>query len=162
MDTKNDGPKSTWADCLIRTLFKVGHPVYRRLKPFLFPITRGSCLAIWCQGQVLVIKNSYLPYYSFPGGGIAPGEQPLVAAVRECFEEVGIRTAPEHVKLDFVEELRWKNTLDTVWVYHVRLEKWPDVRIDNREVISASFMDPSTALRHRLFPPVRKHIERRV
>lgn len=159
MDRKIE-PLPTGVDYFIRTLFWVGHPIYRSLKPLFFPTTRGACVAIWCNGQVLVIKNSYVPYYSFPGGGIASGEVPQGAALRECFEEVGVRIHPERMTLDFVEELRWRNTLDTVWVFHVQLDKRPLIRIDNREVISASFMKPDEALGRRLFPPVRKHIER--
>lgn len=42
-------------------------------------------------GQALIVKANYKPYWTFPGGIIDKGETPLQAAIRETFEEVGIR-----------------------------------------------------------------------
>lgn len=42
-------------------------------------------------GRLLVVKANYKPYWTVPGGVIDEGETPKQAAVREVFEEVGIR-----------------------------------------------------------------------
>jgi len=45
-------------------------------------------------GQVMIIKANYKPYWTFPGGIIDPGETPKEGAIRETFEEVGVRIDP--------------------------------------------------------------------
>lgn len=42
-------------------------------------------------GNVLIVRNSYLKQWSLPGGVIDPGETPRAAAVREVDEEIGVR-----------------------------------------------------------------------
>lgn len=51
-------------------------------------------------GQVLIVKSSYKPYWTFPGGIIDPHETPKEGAIRETFEEVGIVVDPQ--KIEFV------------------------------------------------------------
>lgn len=41
--------------------------------------------------RLLIVKANYKPYWTVPGGIIDEGETPKQAAVREVFEEVGIR-----------------------------------------------------------------------
>lgn len=43
------------------------------------------------KGRLLVVKATYKPYWTVPGGLIDTGETPKRTAVREVFEEVGIR-----------------------------------------------------------------------
>lgn len=49
------------------------------------------------KGQAIVEKANYKPYWTFPGGIIDAGETPKQAAVRETFEEVGIKINPSDV-----------------------------------------------------------------
>lgn len=48
--------------------------------------------------QVLIVKANYKPYWTFPGGIIEAGETPKEGAIRETFEEVGIRLDFEQVE----------------------------------------------------------------
>lgn len=50
-------------------------------------------------GRLLVVKANYKRYWSTPGGVIDKGESPLVGAVRETLEEVGIKLTRH--QLDF-------------------------------------------------------------
>lgn len=59
-------------------------------------------------GQVLIVKANYKPYWTFPGGIIDPGETPKEGAIRETFEEVGIRVDPRAV--EFVAVVSRKST----------------------------------------------------
>jgi mutator protein MutT len=61
----------------------------------LFPVAlaifyrqKASHLEIWV--QVRTDDGPFHGFLEFPGGGIEPGEEPIVAAVREVHEEVGI------------------------------------------------------------------------
>lgn len=49
-------------------------------------------------GQILVVKANYKPYWTFPGGVIDPGETPMEAAMRETLEEVGVDVHPDTVE----------------------------------------------------------------
>lgn len=42
------------------------------------------------EGQVLLVKHSYLPHWYLPGGGVDRHESPIHAIRRELQEEVGI------------------------------------------------------------------------
>lgn len=61
--------------------------------------------------RALIVKASYKPYWTFPGGIIDPGETPKQAAVREVHEEVGI--AVDEATLEFVAIVNRKGTRDT-------------------------------------------------
>jgi 8-oxo-dGTP diphosphatase len=58
-------------------------------------------------GQALIVKANYKPYWTFPGGIIDPNETPKQAAVRETWEEVGIRIDPK--KVEFVAVVNRKS-----------------------------------------------------
>jgi 8-oxo-dGTP diphosphatase len=49
------------------------------------------------RGQVLLERRADTGTWSLPAGAIDPGEQPAEAAVREVFEETGVRVAVERL-----------------------------------------------------------------
>jgi len=57
--------------------------------------TASACLVLRHGDTVLMVKASYKPHWSFPGGIIEENEAPLAAALRETFEETGVSIAPE-------------------------------------------------------------------
>jgi 8-oxo-dGTP pyrophosphatase MutT (NUDIX family) len=61
------------------------------------PRLEGSYVAVWHAGRVLAIRNSYRRRLSLPAGGLARGEKPLDAALRELREEVGLALEPDAV-----------------------------------------------------------------
>ena len=67
--------------------------ICQRLFYWLFqPITAG--VRILCADQanrVLLVRHSYLPGWHLPGGGIGRGETLAKAALRELWEETGVR-----------------------------------------------------------------------
>lgn len=76
------------------------------------------------QGNFLLQKRSMKKKY-FPGvwdstgGRVQAGESSRMAAVREIFEEVGLRIAPEDLRYLGRERLPWRNLLD---LYAVRAD----------------------------------------
>ena len=54
-------------------------------------ITLGvRLLALNADGELLLVRHSYLPGFTLPGGGVDPGETTREAAMREAREEAGL------------------------------------------------------------------------
>ena len=93
--------------------------------------------------QVVVIKKPFYPpgVYRAPSGGVAPGESFEVGALREAYEETGLR-----VELDrYVVRARVKFTCAGApidWVSHVfsaRRTGGELAPVDTREIVEARF-----------------------
>jgi ADP-ribose pyrophosphatase YjhB (NUDIX family) len=125
------------------------------------PVTRGVFVAVWVDGRVLVIRNSYKPYDSLPAGYLRRNEALAVAARRELGEEVGIDAPVEALR--FVRTLvdRSEGKVDEVHFFELELRVEPEVRVDRREVIWGGFETPEQALARRLSPPVRLYLSER-
>lgn len=53
-------------------------------------MAQGAFVIIQNDGRdILLVKRKDIPLWDLPGGGIAEGETPEAAAVREAFEETG-------------------------------------------------------------------------
>ena len=87
------------------------------------PRTRGAASALLRDefDRVLLVKPTYKPGWSLPGGVIEQGESPLAACLRECREELGF--APD---LDGIVCYDWappEGDIDAtnVWVFGGRI-----------------------------------------
>jgi 8-oxo-dGTP diphosphatase len=151
---------------LVDRAFRLGYLVaYRTLRfywGFRHPLTHGALIAIWNQGKVLLVRNSYVPYYSAPGGYLRRNEEGRAAAVRELAEEVGVQVSPEQLVLALDVTHDWENKHDHVQVFTLDLSERPRLRIDNREVIDADWFTPQQARELALFPPLKQVIESRL
>jgi 8-oxo-dGTP diphosphatase len=123
------------------------------------PAHDGALVALWCGGRVLMVRSSYRPVLSFPGGGVERGETPVQAAARELAEEVGLELAPDALTLARESVLDWDFRLDHVRIFECRLDAEPVPRIDRREIVEAAFMRADDALAHALPPFVRDYLE---
>ena len=99
---------------------------------------RGVAVALWHGGELLVVRHSYRPGYSLPGGLLRRGEAPRLAACREIPEELDIAISPQDLVLV---------TDEPVGRYHEHIFQYcpserPKIRIDNWEIIDAEFVDP--------------------
>ena len=66
-------------------------PLILAVKAFASPVAFGvSAIVDNAQGRVLLVRQRYSPGWHFPGGGVARGEPPAEAIVRELREEVGL------------------------------------------------------------------------
>jgi 8-oxo-dGTP diphosphatase len=126
------------------------------------PTTHGTLVTLWNDGEVLLVRNSYVPYYSLPGGYVHRGETAKQAVVRELTEEVGVIADPEKLELVLDRTHEWEGKHDHVQIFSLDLASRPPIGVDHREVIEASWWKPQRALSLDLFPPLREVIERRV
>jgi 8-oxo-dGTP pyrophosphatase MutT (NUDIX family) len=88
---------------------------------------KGAFAAVFdSQGRVLVVQERKRPFrFGFPGGRIEPGERAAEAAVRECWEETGVRVTVEHL----VGSYAFANGLEA-HVFRCRLNGSADVRAE--------------------------------
>lgn len=64
---------------------------------FLQPRCRVQCLALR-QGRILMVRHTYPErgFWVLPGGSLEQGETPVEGALRELYEECGVKGAKPH------------------------------------------------------------------
>ena len=85
-------------DKLYRLFYKVAQGGLIAFAFVFRPATRGVNIAVWQDGKILIIKNSYYHKYTLPGGYVKSGEKSRIAAVRELREEAGLATVPNRLR----------------------------------------------------------------
>ena len=126
-----------------RALMPLAHALRHRWRRWRKrPIAGVSVIVTNLTGDVLLLKHSYGPdVWSLPGGGLARGEDPVAAARREVFEELGVELA----RIDPVARLDeiLSGSPHTAYVFAAVCDRQPAP--DRREVIEARFF-PSHSL----------------
>ena len=148
-------------DATVRLFYRMAYRVVTGVWFFTRPTINGVFIAVWYQNRILIIKNSYRKWYIVPCGGIKQDEDAVQAAVRELYEEVGIKTKPHQLRFagNFAE--RYKYALDNGHFYEIEMTARPVIKIDNREVVWARFMNPDDALGLVLNPLVRSYLRQK-
>ena len=123
------------------------------------PTTHGALVTVWCRGQVLLVRNSYVPYYSAPGGYLHAHETAREAALRELREEIGLDVTPEKLAHALETTHDWAGRRDHVVIFTLDLDERPQVRLDYREVVEAFWFKPEEVARSDVFPPLKHAIE---
>ena len=149
-------------DAIYRAAYRLAYQGARIYWRLFRPDNNGALVAIWHQGRVLLIKNSYVKHYSLPGGNVRSGETALMAAIRELKEEINLSIAGARLKVALDHEHIWEGRLDHVVIFELDLDHEPTIQVDNREVVSAEWLRPEQALELHLFPPLRQVILERM
>ena len=151
---------------VIDAFFHLGYRcAYRALRVhwrLFHPTTHGALVAVWHAGKVLLVQTSYYPFRSLPGGSVKRHESARAAAVRELYEEIGLRVGLQSLREVDDRVHGWAGKHDHVVIFELELDSPPSVAIDGREVVSADFFSPQGALALPLFPPIRRVIEARL
>jgi ADP-ribose pyrophosphatase YjhB (NUDIX family) len=123
---------------LAHPLIKVAYRAVRAWGRLTGQPLRGAAVALWHGGQLLVVRHSYRPGYSLPGGFLRRGEDPRLAACREILEELAVVIAPQDLVLVTDEPAgRYHEH-----IFECHAPERPRIRIDNWEIIEAEFVDP--------------------
>jgi ADP-ribose pyrophosphatase YjhB (NUDIX family) len=90
-------------------------------------------------GNVLLVRHTYLPGWHLPGGGVNPGEPPKEAIIRELKEEIGlIDSDPPELMGIFTRKLVWIGNV--IALYRFRSARFEFKR--NVEILETKFVDP--------------------
>jgi 8-oxo-dGTP diphosphatase len=127
------------SDALFRLLHRLAAQLWDMRNFLLRPVITGAIVLVRVDAQLLLIRTSYRPWYTVPGGRVDRGEPPRVAAARELREEVGLAVAPETLRSlgEFVVHHSYIE--DHVHAFELRLPAAPELRVDSREVVWAGF-----------------------
>ncbi len=147
-----------------RLAYRVGFRAARLWWRLRRPAHYGAVVAVWLGDDILVLRQSYRSNPSWPGGGVRAGEHPREAARRELAEELGLDVRPDELALVREVAVCWDFRRERVRIFELRLDAEPRLRIDNREVVAARFVDPQALLAENILPPfIRAHLgERRM
>jgi 8-oxo-dGTP pyrophosphatase MutT (NUDIX family) len=149
-------------DRLYRVAYRGAYQMMRVYWAVMRPQVHGALVAIWNNGEILLVKNSYVRYWSLPGGYVRRGETGRQAAIRELIEETGIRAGASELRLALDNQHLWEGKREHIEIFELDVTTRPTIKVDNREVVQATFFDPKKALELELFEPLRKIIEKRV
>ncbi|MHC4342188.1 MAG: NUDIX domain-containing protein [Planctomycetota bacterium] len=119
---------------LRRVLLRVWYKLSKLGRPFRARAPLGAAVAVVHQGRILVVRHSYRPGQSLPGGRIKRGESPCAAALRELKEELSIEADPEETRPVYQD--LW------IRIFEYRPTERPAIRMDGVEIIQADFLDP--------------------
>ncbi len=145
-------------DTPIQWLFKLAYQLKLLYNKIFYPDAYGVYVAVWAEGKILMIKNSYKSYFTLPCGGIKKDESAEQAAVRELLEEVNIQTNAKELSFFSSFLSVFENMHDHINLYELYLKKVPQFNIDNREVIWGEFITLEEALEMDLFPVVHDYL----
>ena len=103
--------------------------------------TFAANAAVFDGGEVLLIKRRDLEVWALPGGAIDAGESAAQSAMREVFEETGIRVELTHL-VGVYSRPRWRAGGDHDLVFAARPLS-DTISTQTEEVLEAAYFPPS-------------------
>jgi ADP-ribose pyrophosphatase YjhB (NUDIX family) len=124
-----------------RFFYKIGYPAAMVFWFIFRPRTFGVRCIVVNRGRILLIKNSYNNRgWDLPGGGVHRGENLDQAAMREVFEETGIRLKGVRKIGEFENREEYKRDLVNVFVGATEQE---EMATDYGEIETGQWFDLS-------------------
>jgi 8-oxo-dGTP diphosphatase len=159
--TKSDGPSVVhrMVDLGFRTAYRVAHRMLRIYWSIRHPHTEGALIAVWSDGELLVVKNSYRRHYTLPGGYLRRGESVEEAGARELCEECGVTVPASEIRLGYRATKQFEHRNDQVNIVEVELKTRPRIVVDNREVVWAGFKLPEAVRNLPIVPHLRDYLD---
>jgi ADP-ribose pyrophosphatase YjhB (NUDIX family) len=97
-------------------LLRLEYFLYRTYLFFLRPIRVGVRVMMLKDNQVLLVRQTYMPGWYMPGGGVKRGETLEAAARREVREETGVVLGDTRLLGVYTNFKEWKTDHNIVFV----------------------------------------------
>lgn len=118
-----------------RLLTRLLHAYFRFARGMTFGV---RAVVLNEQGEVFLIRHTYVPGWHFPGGGVEVGETAELSLERELVEEAGL-VATERPILHGLFFNRGVSRRDHVAVYVLRRFRIESIKQPDREIAEAGF-----------------------
>jgi 8-oxo-dGTP pyrophosphatase MutT (NUDIX family)/deoxyadenosine/deoxycytidine kinase len=130
--------------------------LYKKIQQGVNPLFKAvGCICIF-EGELLLLKRvlgkSYPSYWGVPSGKIKENESPVMAVVRELFEETGILLSNDNLnEIDTYHIVN--NDMSFLYTLFVTNLKSPaKIKLNSKEHIKYGWFSPDNALRLELIP----------
>lgn len=147
-------------DAFWRSVYRLGYPGARLYWRLVGKLARGANIAVWHDGRLLCVRQSYRHGLTFPGGGLNWRETAIDAARRELREEVGFDLALEDFRRRSLLAYQCDGRPVEDEIFEVRLREPLQPIIDNREIVWAGFLEPAAIRESRMQRSLRLYLER--
>jgi 8-oxo-dGTP diphosphatase len=122
------------------------------------PRTSGAVVALWSGGRVLLLRTSYRPHYSMPGGFVKASETPAQGAARELFEELQIDVRPSELRAAWQGTAQFEDRQDGISIFEYDLDRQLALEPNGREVVWIGWKTPAEAMDLLLLPHIRAYL----
>jgi 8-oxo-dGTP diphosphatase len=148
-------------DWIARLAYRAAYLLARAWWFLRRPETRGSVVALWHDGRVLLVRTSYRRQYTLPGGFMKRGEDARDAAARELAEELQLSIPADRLSIAWRGSRIFEHRHDTLTICELEMAGPPAFRVDGREVVWAGWIRRADAVALPLLPHVREYLEHR-
>lgn len=147
-------------DAFWRLIYRLGYPCAQLVWRLNRTPGRGASIAVWHDGRLLCVRESYRRGLGLPGGGLNDGETPAEAARRELREEVGLDLPPDAFRHHGLVAYGSGGRSIADELFEVHLDAMLATEVDNREIVWAGFLEPASIREERMQRGVRLYLER--
>lgn len=150
---------SELVDLPIRTVYRVAHLGLRTWWLVRRPHTHGALVAVWNEGELLLIRSSYRKAHSLPGGYVKRGEDARLAAARELREETSLDVVPSRLTHTWHGARPFESRTDELDIFELEVDARPIVPVNNREIVWAGWRSAAQAREMNVVPHLREYLD---